>query len=1015
MGSSFQDFRRPSVANPRVGWLQQLWVLAFALVLPGMPHADVVALEPVKDNTLYEYTGTDLSNGAGDYLFAGSTNDSLLRRAVLAFDPSGAIPAGSTINSASLTLTVTREKTNTLRTATLHLLLADWGEGISHAADEEGAGAPAAAGDATWRHRSYDTGFWTSPGGDYQGTASASTDVGGDGPYTWTGSAMASDVQGWLDAPSTNFGWIVIGAEASARTAKRFNSRTHSEISTRPSLLIDFTPPAGTGACCDPSGSCLVTDQGSCTLAGGTYQGDGTSCTPNLCPQPTGACCTPDGNCTEETEPDCDLLGGTYQGHGTTCGGTSCPVLTGACCMPGNPGSCQQEEEAICLSAGGTFQGYGTDCQIDLCPFVDPLPVPGVAVPTTGVAGGEATYELPITQFTQQLHRDLPPTTVWGFDGTYPGPTIEATRDLPVTVHWINDLRDSENNLLTSHYFTVDSCLHGPDEHGDAPRTVVHLHGGHVPAASDGYPEDTILPGQEQIYHYPNNQHAGTLWYHDHALGITRLNVYMGLAGFYLLRDATENALDIPSGDYEIPIVIQDRVLNADGSLFYPADWQGHFFGDTILVNGKVWPYLVVDQGKYRFRVLNGSNSRTYTLSLSDASSFQQIGTEGGLLEAPVTVSSITLGPGERADVVVDFSAYSQDAEIILKNSAPAPFPNDPGVGVVEDVMKFVVSSLAGDTDALPANLTTVESLQESDAVQHRDLVLTKELEPCAGSWWLINGLGWDDITEQPLLGTTEVWSFVNRTGVVHPMHMHLVLFQVLDRQPFEFVGGEIVTIGERVPPDPEEAGWKDTVLAYPAEITRVIARFEDYPGFFPYHCHVLEHEDHEMMRQFQVLVPGSIVVEKQTRPDGRPEIFTFTGDVAGDITDGGQLVSEPLATGTYSVKESVPANWELTSVSCNDADSSGDPGTGTATVVLSETEAVVCTFTNCILDLVLEAETINSARLFEACDTLRAGNGFRVGAAGEVALHARNGVGLGAGFSVAAGGEMSLQVDPAL
>lgn len=992
------------------------FLLGFSVAVVDPARADTVTLAPVKDNTLYEYAGTDLSNGAGDYFFTGKTNSTnLVRRAVIAFDLVGSIPDGSIINSAILSLTVSRQKNTSLRATTVHRLLASWGEGTSDAEVEEGSGAPAASGDATWRHRSYPATLWSTAGGDFVATASAATDVGGDGQYAWTSGTMAADVQGWLDAPSTNHGWILVGVESTNRTAKRFNSRENPDTATRPQLSIDFTPPAGTGACCQPDGGCTVTDQGSCTLSGGTYQGDGTSCTPNLCPQPTGACCAPDGDCTEGTQVDCDAVGGTYQGDGTLCATTSCPILTGACCLPGSPGSCQQETEADCLAAAGTFQGLNTDCQVDLCPFVDALPLPGVAVPATGSPGAEATYEIPITQFTQQLHRDLPPTTVWGFAGTYPGPTIEATRDQPVTVHWINDLRDSENNLLTSHYFSVDSCLHGPDAHGDAPRTVVHLHGGHVPAASDGYPEDTILPGQEQIYFYPNNQHAGTLWYHDHALGITRLNVYMGLAGFYLLRDSVEDGLNLPDGQYEIPLAIQDRALNADGSLFYPAAWQGHFFGDKVLVNGKVWPYLVVDKGKYRFRVLNGSNSRTYALSLSDASSFQQIGSEGGLLEAPVTVSSITLGPGERADVIIDFAGYATDAEIVLKNSAPAPFPGDPGTGVVHDVMKFIVSGQSGDTDALPGSLTTVESLDEVDAVQHRDLVLTKEFEPCAGTWWLINGLGWDDITEQPLLGTTEVWSFINRTGVVHPMHMHLVLFQVLDRQDFEFVNGEIVPVGEPVPPNPEEAGWKDTVLAFPNQITRVIARFEDYPGFFPYHCHVLEHEDHEMMRQFQVLVPGTIVIEKQTRPDGRTETFTFSGDVPGTISDGEQIVSQPLAAGAYSVTESVPSGWELTSVSCNDGDSTGNPDTATASINLGETEAVICTFTNCILDLALETETVNDSRLFEACGSIAAGNDFRIGAAGEVQLRARSAIRILAGFSVAIGGQVTFDVDPAL
>jgi spore coat protein A len=460
-------------------------------------------------------------------------------------------------------------------------------------------------------------------------------------------------------------------------------------------------------------------------------------------------------------------------------------------------------------------------------------------------------------QFQQQLHQDLPPTTLWGFEGLYPGPTIEVTRDVPITVRWINDLRDSMGNLRTQHYLPVDLCMHGPDHAGNTPRTVVHLHGGHVPAAFDGYPESTFLPGEDDLYYYPNNQQSATIWYHDHALGITRLNVYMGLAAFYLVRDAFEQGLGLPSGEFEIPIVIQDRRFNPDGTLQYPATWEEHFFGDKILVNGKVWPLLNVKQGKYRFRLLNGSNSRTYTLALSNGGTITQIGTDGGLLPAPVPLAQLTITPGERADLILDFEGIAAGTEILLTNSAPAPYPGTPGVGVVPEVMKFVVTSESGDTTPIPPALRPIEILDENDATQFRDFVLRKQSEPCAGNFWLINDLGWDDITEYPVLGETEVWSFINQSGIVHPMHMHLVFFQILDRQPFEVIGGVITPTGPRVPPAPNEAGWKDTVQTNPMEITRVIARFEDYTGKFAYHCHILEHEDHEMMRQFEVVLPG--------------------------------------------------------------------------------------------------------------------------------------------------------------
>ncbi len=997
----------------------------------GQVAADQVTIGASKDNTIYSESD-DLSNGAGDYFFAGRTDNSVDRRGLLAFDVSASIPVGSTITSVSLTLYMSRTKAGT-ETASLHRAQTDWGEGISHASGQEGAGGSATDGDATWRYAFYveadpsSSPAWGSLGGDYAGTASAGAAIGGTGFYTWTSTAaLVADVQAWVDVPSTDFGWILIGNEGPNKTAKRFNSRTNGSTSQRPSLTIDFTPPVIEGACCFDDGSCLVLTSADCGTQGGSYQGDGTDCTPNPCPQ-LGACCLPNGTCADVLEADCLTLGGTFQGEATLCATTdcngacclisgtclettlddcnnqsgtyqgfattctpnpcsqpegaccfddgSCQILSasscsaqggnysgdgtlcvpnscpqpGACCFddgscqeilaadctlnggafegegttctpnpcpqPGaccfddgtcsvefqadcqtlggayqgdgtscvpNPcpqpgaccfddGSCLDLLDADCVAQGGTFQGEGIGCSSDLCPvilepFVDPLPIPALAQPTSGSPGAVASYDMAIRQFQQQLHRDLPPTTVWGFGdgatgGVYPGPTILAKTGEPVTVTWINDLRDSGGNLLTSHHLPVDTCPHGADD--DSPRTVIHLHGGHIPADVDGYPESTFLPGSSVVYTYPNNQLPGTLWYHDHALGITRLNVMMGLAGGYLVTDDVEQALGLPSGANELPLIIQDREFNPDGSFQYPAVWEDAFFGDTLLVNGMVYPFLNVDQGKYRFRIYNGSNTRVYTLSLSPAAPFIQVGTEGGLLPAPVTVNEITLSTGERADVIIDFALFAPGTELILTNSAPAPFPGTPGVGVIPSIMKFIVQNQAGHTDAVPATLRPFDQIPESEAVHTRDFELRKVSEPCAGSEWVINGLGWDDITEFPRLGTTEIWSFINRSGMTHPMHMHLVFFQVLDRQDFDVVDDVIVPTGSPVPPDPNEAGWKDTVTAYPQQITRVIARFEDYSGLYAYHCHILEHEDHEMMRQFYSAFFGD------TEPDG--------------------------------------------------------------------------------------------------------------------------------------------------
>ncbi len=734
-----------------------------------------IAVAANKDNILYYSENGSLSNGMGQYLYVGD-NNSGHRRTIVAFDLS-AIPVNAVIVGVQLML-YCNSASGAGVPVTAQRLLKDWGEGASDAPGNEGNGTQAASGDATWVHTFYDTATWDSPGGDFATTISATTTVSGSELYyTWSSPQLTEDVTDWLHEPDANFGWIIRGDENSTANTKRFSSRQNGDQNQHPLLVIEYLVP------------------------------------------PTGACCLPDGSCEVLSATQCMMAGGMYQGTGSSCEETTCSVV--------------------------------------LMPFLDPLPLPAVAQPVSGSPGGEAHYTISMTEQFQQLHSALPPTRVWGYNGTYPGPTIEAFRNAPVTVRWVNDLREYETNTLReTHALHVDTCLHGPHSTGSVPVTVVHLHGGKVPADSDGYPEDTFAPGDSSdLYHYPNIQPAGTLWYHDHALGITRLNVMMGLAGLYYLRDEHELALNLPSGEFEIPLVIQDRAFNADGSIQYPKLWHEHFFGNTILVNGKVWPYLHVKQGKYRFRIVNGSNSRTYTLKLSDGASFTQIGSELGLFYLPVILDSLTVLPGERYDLVIDFSFYAPETEILLMNSAPAPFPGFPGVGVIPDVLKFIVTGMPGHIDPLPDTLVMVEKLLEENADQERifELITIGGAE-CGGhhhALWTINGLHWDDITEYPVLGSTEIWTWHNTSGISHPMHMHLVAFQVLDRQVIDDVTGE--PAGELLPPEDYEKGWKDTVHSPPGFRTRVITRFEGFTGLFPYHCHILEHEDHEMMRQFDV------------------------------------------------------------------------------------------------------------------------------------------------------------------
>lgn len=821
----------------------------------GPALAETVTLQPRKDNTLYEPiaqdTFQDRSDGAGPTMFAGKVNDAdadpgpgtrpAIRRAVLAFDVAAVVPAGATINGVQLILYADKVKLTTGFNVSLHRLLADWGEGTSNTGNsQQGRGEPPTPGDATWHHTFYPDRFWSIPGGDYSLSASATRSVANTGFYTWgSTSGMVADVRSWRDDPSRNFGWIVIGTETTNETTKRFATRENAGqtggVTWRPRLVIDYTPLVVSGACCQGA-ACTVGTPAACLAIPGTYQGDGTTCSPNPCVVATGACCAANGTCTESSQTTCASGGGAWQGDGSTCAASECPIL--------------------------------------LTPYLDPLPIPAVATPTSGTPGGAATYTLTMREFEQVLHSQLPATRVWGYhDGVAaqgtPGPVIVARTGEPVTVNWVNDIRNFETNVprTNDHYLEVDlqadgsgnACIMGAE---DAAKTVGHLHGGHVPAIYDGYPEATFLPGDPPVpYIYPNNQQAGYLWFHDHALGITRLNVYMGLAGLYLLRDPVEDAVNLPQGPYEVPLVIQDRMFNPDGSLKYPGMWMDHWFGDKVMVNGKIWPYLDVRRGKYRFRILNGSGSRVYTLTLQPPAgtlTFTVVGTEGGLLEAPARgVGSLTIGPGERYDVVVDFAGFANGDEILLTNSAGAPFPNGPAD--LPRVMKFRVTNQSGDTDPVPDLLRPIQRLDPVQAVRSRDFRLKKSgTDGCGRSMWEINGMHWEDVVEYPELGTVEIWRFINESGVAHPMHMHLVMFQVLDRDGFTTgAGGQIVSQGSPQPPPAGENGWKDTAMVGPNEILRVIARFENYKGRYAYHCHILEHEDHEMMRQFQTVSCG--------------------------------------------------------------------------------------------------------------------------------------------------------------
>jgi spore coat protein A len=323
--------------------------------------------------------------------------------------------------------------------------------------------------------------------------------------------------------------------------------------------------------------------------------------------------------------------------------------------------------------------------------------------------------------------------------------------------------------------------------------------------------------------------------------------------GVYIVRDDAEDALQLPNGKYEIPLVIADRFFTPQGQLFYPvsgktnAPWVPEVFGDAILVNGKIFPYLDVAPRKYRLRVLNASNARFYRMSFANGVSFSQIGTDQGLLSAPVPLKALMIAPGERVDLVIDFSGH-RGHEIILNNDAFV-------------VMQFRVSSdKVDDASALPTALRPVPKIPESQAVKTRLLSLDEYVNRVAEPvLMLLNGTYWHQpITETPALNTTEIWTLINPTDDSHPIHLHLVRFQILDRRRFEtstyMSKRELKFTGEPVPPDASEAGWKDTVRAEPGMVTRIIVQFEGYAGRYVWHCHILEHEDNEMMRPYQVV-----------------------------------------------------------------------------------------------------------------------------------------------------------------
>lgn len=455
-------------------------------------------------------------------------------------------------------------------------------------------------------------------------------------------------------------------------------------------------------------------------------------------------------------------------------------------------------------------------------------------------------YRIAMREVMQKVHRDLPPTRMWSFNDSFPGPTIETMSGHGIFVEWVNE-------LPRRHFLPIDHTLHGAEASLPEVRSVIHLHGGRTPSESDGYPEDWVVPGNSQSCFYPAKQDAALLFYHDHSMGINRLNIYAGMQGFFIVRDPLEASLKLPSGKYEIPLMLCDRLLRKDGQLDYPVSeypgrpWVPEVFGNAILVNGKLLPYVEVEPCSYRLRVMNGSNGRFYRISLSNRNSVQVIGSDQGLLFKPAVVHRVPLAPAERVDMIIDFSTMAGNNIRLVSDSF--------------DILEFRVAAKSKTSaTAVPQQLREQIRLDPATAVRTRRLTVDEMLNDNQRSiGMLLNNTPWHmPITEKPVLGTTEIWELINLTDDSHPIHLHLVRFQILDRQRFDKfdyqASGKLRFTGPVQSPDDYEAGWKDTVRADPGMVTRILIPFEGYAGRYVWHCHILEHEDNEMMRPYEVL-----------------------------------------------------------------------------------------------------------------------------------------------------------------
>lgn len=453
-------------------------------------------------------------------------------------------------------------------------------------------------------------------------------------------------------------------------------------------------------------------------------------------------------------------------------------------------------------------------------PFQVPFIVPPVAKPV---------YRSATTDYYQMTMRnskvDILPglkTEIWGYNAMVPGPTIVAQRGRRVVARQVNQI-SNRNHRWTS----------------------VHLHGNASLPQYDGYASDITRPGEFKDYHWPNEQVARTIWYHDHGVHDTARNAYMGCAAMYITHDKLEQSLPIPKGEYDVPLVLRDAMFASNGDMIFDDQGESNLYGDVILANGKPWPRMKVERRKYRFRLLNAGVSRSFDLALSSDEPFTVIGTDSGLMPEPKEVGNMRFGMAERYEIVIDFARYKVGDKIILKNLQPK---NNREFSQTNVIMRFDVVAEASDkkNNQIPAELNPENYamlLDESQAVRTRKLSFERD-----NGEWTINGQTWADVIASdfkevvgnPGLGDVEVWELENRSGGwFHPVHIHLIDFKILGRN------------GR--PPEPYEQGPKDVAYVGENETVRVLMKFGPHKGKYMVHCHNLVHEDHDMMHQFEV------------------------------------------------------------------------------------------------------------------------------------------------------------------